>query len=107
MTLQDDFESGDLLPNPAPLNLDPPEEQVLEEQTERGEMVTSAPIIDSLISWFDEQIDQARDIRKLDLESNVPLPAQILAAQEFVRVMTGKRYELLAKQDSFIKNYRL
>jgi hypothetical protein len=105
----DDTEyTDDLLPLDGGLiNLDPPEEQKLEEQIEGSAVMASAPIIKSLLEWFDIEIALTDSIDGIDLEANVPLAAQILARQLLKAKLVDSKGRLMAQRDAFIRNHQL
>jgi type IV secretory pathway protease TraF len=99
--------SDDLLPlDGSLLNLDPPEEQIREEQAERGEVLASAPLIASILAWFDEQIAQCDNIDGIDLESPIEVKAQLMARQIVKARLRIAKDDLEIKQATFVPQYK-
>lgn len=99
-------QSDDLYPTDSSmLDLNPPAEQILEEQAERGELLAAAPLLDSLLAWFDGEIALANSIDGLDVESRVSLEGQVLARQILKEKLEGAKSRLQASKDSFLPQY--
>jgi len=54
----------------------------------------SLPIIDEIVEWFDKQIQESEKLTNIDVESKVPVQAQIIALQELSRLLELKKGDL-------------
>lgn len=54
----------------------------------------SLPIIDEIVEWFDRQIQESEKLTNIDVESKVPVEAQIIALQELSRLLELKKGDL-------------
>ena len=106
MDLDENFE--DLMPNDGGiLNLNAPKEQTIEMQTEKGEVLASAPVINAILAWFDDEIALCDSIVGLDLESTVDLKVQILARQVVADKLKAAKERLMIQRDAFIPQREL
>lgn len=76
-------EPDDMLPNDGGLMIgdEPSEEQEQEEMNERAMIVGAQPLLDVLFKWLQAYIDEAANVASINLESNVPVEAQVKAQQ--------------------------
>mgnify|MGYP006358625317 CR=1 FL=1 len=54
----------------------------------------SLPIIDEIVEWFDRQIQESEKLTNIDVESKIPVQAQIIALQELSRLLELKKGDL-------------
>lgn len=93
---------ADLVPNEG-MFFDPQlEEQRIAENVERAEVLEVLPFLQDVIDWFDREATQARDIANLELESNIPLSAQVLAWQTVQAKLSSKKLEL----EAYLEHYK-
>jgi hypothetical protein len=100
--------SDDLLPlDSSMLNLDPDPEQVREEQAERTEILAAAPILNSLLEWFDSEIAMCDTLEGITLEADsIDIKAQLLARQLLKAKLQAVKNNLEVKKDSFLPQYK-
>lgn len=92
----------DLVPNEGQL-FDPQlEEQRIAENIEKAHVLEAMPFLDGIVEWFDTQIAESKHIANLQLESSVPLSAQVLAWQVVEAKLTEKKMEL----EAYIEQYK-
>ena len=94
--------SDDLMPTDGEIFSVAHDEDV-EESEERAMVLSSAPILDEIFEWFDTEIEFANDIYKLNVESKVPIEAQILARQEVKNWLMSSKSRLEVLRDAHIK----
>jgi len=83
---------------------DAPVEDILLGQRERGETLESYPLVEKVIEWFDLQIVESQKLTNLDVESSVPVEAQIIALQELVGLLEAKKGDLENLVAHYVKN---
>jgi hypothetical protein len=81
-----------------------PEEQAQEIKAERGKVLASAPIFEDLNAWFDDEIAWAKSIDGLDVESNSPIEAQILAKQRYATFMESAKLRVNQLKNAHIED---
>lgn len=93
---------SDLIPNEGRF-FDPVlEEQIIAENKERAEALEVMPFLQNVIDWFDAEAKEARSVTNLQLESKVPLDAQVLAWQLLEAKLSAKKLEL----EAYIEQYK-
>jgi hypothetical protein len=70
-----------------------PQERVEAEQKQAAILSASYPIMASVADWFHEQALAAMDITNIDLQSKVPVEAQVQAFQLYQAKMIEKARE--------------
>ncbi len=96
---------SDLLPNDATYFLAEQnnEDKVLLNR-ERGDTLEAYPLIESIIEWFEIQATEAEKITNIDVESTVPVQAQVIAFNEVARLLREKKGDLTALVNVHVKN---
>lgn len=72
---------------------DVPQERKEEESKVATVIETSYPIMAAVADWFHDQAQNAPDIANIDLQSKVPVEAQVLALQLYQTKMIEKARE--------------
>jgi hypothetical protein len=78
-----------------------PRERVEEESKANAVLAASYPIMAAVADWFHEQAQNAPDIANIDLSSNVPVEAQVLALQMYQSKMIEKAKEFEAYRSEY------
>jgi len=72
-----------------------------EASEERAKVMQAAPLLDELLDWFTKQITALDSIDGLDLESNVPLTAQLMGRQVAKAALESSRTNLAVLKDEY------
>jgi hypothetical protein len=70
-----------------------PDERVEDEAKEAAILAASYPIMASVADWFASEVANAMDIANIDLESAIPVEAQVQAFQLYQAKMIEKARE--------------
>ena len=70
-----------------------PKERIEEEQKEAAVVAASYPVMAAVADWFEDQVQEAMDITNINLESSVPVAAQVKAFQLYQIKMIEKARE--------------
>lgn len=85
----------DLLPNEGSFFIpEIPEERTAAENEELRVIGESIPVLKDLTTWFEKQAKEAEKLTNIDLESTVPVEAQIKAYQLLSKLLKAKKGEL-------------
>lgn len=96
---------ADLLPNDSTyfITEKPAKEQILISR-EKGETLESYPLIEKVIEWLEVQATEAEKLTNLNLESKVPVEAQIISLSETAKLLRAKKGDLEALVAYHVKN---
>lgn len=80
--MDDELLSDDLMPNEGSAFYPEVDEDLQQEENREKAMIQAAePLMDDLLLWFQNQIDETDSVSKIDLTSKVSVEAQIQAQQ--------------------------
>nr|DAT06343.1 MAG TPA: hypothetical protein [Caudoviricetes sp.] len=90
----------DVLPNNLPLYATLPEDRVEKENQAEAEAYRDLPLLENVMSWFDEQIKRTDSIESIMISPTVKaedIRCQLLAQKQLKILLQQKQAELKAK----------
>lgn len=77
---------------------DVPEERVANEGDERARAIASLPILEDVLAWFGEQLEETKSVDNLDhTEETATVKEQLIAYALLRKLLSSKRDELSSK----------
>lgn len=105
--MNDDILAGSDMPNEGSVFIpEEPEEQVKQEEQERGVVKGSAPIFEELIEWFGEKIadtDSIKSVMATCREGDYEMRETVIAYDIVRKILENKKQDLETKFDLYVK----